>query len=131
MGYIAGVLVAIILLGLAALSGFSRDRSFHATLLMVVASYYVLFAAMAGSLSAMVVESAIATAFLLAAVAGFRRWHWLIVVGLAAHGVFDFVLHPLVTNPGMPAWWPAFCGTFDIAAAACIALLLSTRHRRA
>jgi hypothetical protein len=35
------------------------------------------------------------------------------------------VLHGLVvTNPGVPQWWPAFCLTFDIAAAGFLAWLL-------
>jgi hypothetical protein len=32
--------------------------------------------------------------------------------------VMDFFFHAqLVDNPGMPAWWPAFCGAYDLAAA--------------
>ncbi len=39
---------------------------------------------------------------------------WLAAAGIAGHGAFDFFVHPsLVTNPGMPVWWPGFCGTID------------------
>ena len=39
--------------------GFDRDRAFYPTLLAVIASYYVLFAVMAGSMHALFVESAV------------------------------------------------------------------------
>jgi len=38
--------------------------------------------------------------------------------------VFD-VLHGLVVaNPGVPPWWPGFCLTYDVGAAAFLAWLL-------
>jgi hypothetical protein len=57
-------------------------------------------------------------------VIGFKVNLWLVVTSLGGHGVFD-ALHDLVyTNPGVPDWWPAFCGTFDVTAAAILAWLL-------
>jgi hypothetical protein len=50
--------------------GFDRDRAFYPALLVVIASYYVLFAVMTGSY-AVLVESAIMTAFAALAVLGF------------------------------------------------------------
>jgi hypothetical protein len=35
----------------------------------------------------------------------------------------------LVNNPGVPTWWPAFCLTYDITAAAFLAWLLKRPHR--
>jgi hypothetical protein len=55
---------------------------------------------------------------------GFKKNLWLVVVALAAHGIFDFFHRRIVANPGVPAWWPAFCMTFDITAAAFLAWLL-------
>jgi hypothetical protein len=34
--------------------------------------------------------------------------------GIAGHGVFDFVHHSFVENPGVPVWWPGFCATVDL-----------------
>jgi hypothetical protein len=93
-----------------------RDRAFYPTLLIVIASYYVLFAVMAGSAHALVVESIAMTAFAFAAVAGFKLNLWLVVGALAGHGVFDSVHSHLVTNPGVPTWWPTFCLAFDVSA---------------
>ena len=90
----------------------------------VIAAYYVLFAVMGGSGQALVVETFVMTGFLLVAVIGFKKSLWLVVAALAAHGVFDFFHGHVVANPGVPAWWPAFCLTYDVTAAAFLAWLL-------
>ena len=60
-------------------------------------------------------------AFALVAVIGFASNLWWVVACLAAHGVFDVAHGRIVTNPGVPEWWPAFCLTFDIGAAGFLA----------
>ena len=55
---------------------------------------------------------------------------WLVAAGLALHGLFDFVHGHVVDNPGMPAWWPAFCGAYDVVAAIYLGWLLTTRGGR-
>lgn len=104
--------------------GFDRDRSFYPTVTVVVASYYCLFAAMGASSSALLVETAVAAAFVAAAVAGFRASLWIVAVALAAHGLLDASHGQLISNPGVPPWWPDFCATFDLAAAGYLAWLL-------
>ena len=89
-----------------------------------VGHYYVLFAAEAGSTSALIAELAGMTVFVALAVAGFKFTPWLIPAGLAGHGVFDLAHGYLVTNPGVPTWWPAFCGTYDVVIGAAVAALL-------
>ncbi len=74
--------------GLATLTGLDRNRAFYPTVLMVIASFYVLFAVMGGSGHALVVETLVMTGFLLVALVGFKRNLWLVVVALVAHGVF-------------------------------------------
>jgi hypothetical protein len=86
-----------------------------------------LFAAMGGSTSALTIESLVACIFLTVAVVGFRKNLWLIVAGLVGHGVFDFFHHLIIQNPGVPVWWPGFCGSFDVLAGGFLALLLA-RH---
>jgi len=76
---------------------------------------------MGGSTRALIVESIVMTAFVAAAVMGFKFNVWVIVAALAAHGVFDFVHGYLVTNPGVPVWWPPFCLAYDVTAAAALA----------
>jgi hypothetical protein len=104
--------------------GFDRDRAFYPTVVIVVASYYVLFAAMSGSVQAVVIESVVMTLFVAAAVAGFKSSAWIVVAALAGHGVFDAVHGDLIENAGVPAWWPAWCLAYDVGAAAGLAWLL-------
>lgn len=125
MGYAVGVLLALLVSGFARLVGLDRDRAFYPTLVIVVASYYVLFAVMGGSLRALVLELLVMSAFVLFAVVGLKRSLWIVVAALAAHGVFDYFHARIVNNRGVPSWWPAFCGAYDVVAAAFLAWLSS------
>jgi hypothetical protein len=113
MEYLIGLILAAAVAGLATAIGLDRERAFYPTVVIAIASYYVLFAAMGGSTVTVIIESAVASGFLLVAVLGFRRNIWLIVVALIGHGSFDFVHHLLIDNPGVPHWWPGFCLAFD------------------
>jgi hypothetical protein len=127
MDYAIGITLALVVSAFAALAGFDRDRVFYPMLLAVIASYYVLFAVMSGSVETVLVESLMTTAFLALAVVGFRFSLWIVAGALAGHGVFDAFHGYLVVNAGVPAWWPAFCLAYDVTAAAVVVWLL--RHR--
>jgi len=107
--------------------GFDRERIFYPMMLPPVATYYVLFAAMGGSTSALTIESLVACIFLMAAVVGFKKNLWLAAAALAGHGVFDFFHHLVIQNPGVPAWWPGFCMSFDVVAGGFFTVLLARR----
>ena len=127
MGYMVGSTLGLVTCAFARVVGFDRDRAFYPTVLIVVASYYVLFAVMGGSTQTLMLELAVMSAFVVMAVIGFTHSLWLVVAGIAAHGVMDFFVHGrIVENSGMPVWWPAFCGSFDIAMPACLVWLSST-----
>jgi hypothetical protein len=104
--------------------GLDRDRAFYPTVLIVIASTYVLFAAMSGSGAVLVTESIVMAAFSAVAVLGFKSNPWVIALALAGHGVFDAFHGQLYTNPGVPPWWPAFCLAYDVGAAAGLAWFL-------
>ena len=131
MAYLIGLVLALAVSAYATTLRLDRDGAFYPTVLVVVASYYILFAAMGGGGSARVIliESLIAGVFVVAASLGFRRSLWLVAAGLAAHGVMDFFHGRLVANPGVPAWWPAFCGAYDVAAAGYLAWRLTTARQ--
>ena len=106
-----GAGLAIVLAVAAKVTRFDQDRSFYPTVLIVIATYYVLFAFMSGE--AIVEEIIVASAFFIAAIARAMR-PVVVGVGILLHGVFDF-LHPtFITNSGVPVWWPAFCAGVDI-----------------
>jgi len=127
MEYVIGLVLALVILGGATVIGFDRDRVFYPAVLLVVASYYALFAIMAASTTALLAECVAAGLFIAAAVIGFRTRLWLAAVALAGHGVFDLFHHYIIQNPGVPPWWPGFCMAFDIAAGAYLAVLLVKR----
>jgi hypothetical protein len=130
MEYLIGVILALAVVGLATAIGLDRGRVFYPTVAMVNASYYVLFAVMGASWSALGMEIAVASGFSFLALLGFKRNFWLVAVAIAGHGVFDFVHHLLIENPGMPHWWPGFCLAFDGTMGAWLALRLVTRSPR-
>ena len=127
MEYLIGVVLAAAVCAFAMLTGFDRDRVFYPTLLIVIATYYLLFAVMGSSTPALTIESTAASAFLILAVAGFKKNLWLVVAGLSGHGVFDLFHHAFIQNPGVPVWWPGFCLSFDVLAGIFLAVLLVKR----
>lgn len=117
MSELIGVVLAIGVGLFGTCAGFDRERSFYPVLLIVVASYYVLFAMCGNAPAAAVPEALAMVLFVAAAVAGYRQTEWLVVAALVLHGCFDAVHGMLIDNPGVPAWWPAFCLCFDLAVA--------------
>jgi hypothetical protein len=61
--------------------------------------------------------------FVIAAVVGFKSNTWIVVAALAGHGVLDAFHGNVVENSGVPLWWPAFCGAYDLGAAGILAWL--------
>lgn len=125
MPFLIGVLLASAVgLGAHAI-GLDRDRAMYPVVLAVVATYYTLFAVMAGAAGPVLRELVIGVPFLVVLAWGFRTSLWWVVAGLAGHGLLDAVHGQLVANPGMPSWWPAFCGAYDITAAAALGVMLT------
>ena len=93
MEYLIGLTLSLAVAGFAVFVGFDRDRAFYPTVSIIIASYYVLFAAMAASGRSLVLEICVACAFLLLAVAGYKKNFWLVALAIAGHGIFDLA-HP-------------------------------------
>ena len=122
-----GVAAAIAVAAFARIAGLDRDRAFYPTVLIVVASYYILFGVMGGDMRALAMDMVGVMAFVAMALIGFRGNQWVLVIGLAAHGVFDAFHGRMIANPGVPAWWPAWCASYDLTAAVCLAYLGARR----
>ena len=127
MEYLIGGILGGLIFAFGRSTGFDRDRVFYPTVLIVVATYYILFAVMGRSMTALLIETLVAGVFVMAAVAGFKINLWLVATALAAHGVFDFFHHRFIRNPGVPIWWPGFCLGFDVVAGGLLAVLLTKR----
>lgn len=131
MPIIIGVVLAIAVGLLATLVGLDLERAFYSTVLLVVASYYALFAVLGGSMHALLAECGVMVVFVVLAAIGFRTTMWLVVAGLLMHGLFDLVHGFLIANAGVPRNWPAFCAAYDIVAAAYLAVLVIRSRSRA
>ncbi|HEU4683618.1 MAG TPA: hypothetical protein VFS39_03850 [Nitrospira sp.] len=114
MPIVVGLLLVVAVAALGKFTRFDQDRSFYPTVLVVIASYYVLFATLGGSSQALAWEVVFALTFSVVAIVAGLYAPVVVGIGIAAHGLFDFVHDGLVQNAGVPAWWPAFCGSIDV-----------------
>jgi len=129
MEYVIGVILTLVVAIFAVAIGFDRDRAFYPTVLIVIASYYALFAVMGASNRTLIIESIGAGIFVLFAVLGFKGNYWLVVAAFIGHGVFDCVRHFFIDNPGVPKWWAGFCLASDLVFGAWLAVLIVTRRQ--
>jgi hypothetical protein len=127
MEYLVGMLTSVAVVASAVMIGFDRERSFYSTVLIVVATYYVLFAVMGGSGRTLIIEILVASGFFLFAVLGFKGNLWFVAAALVGHGLFDFFRPRFTENPGVPRWWPGFCLAFDVIFGGWLALRLLQR----
>ena len=103
MAYLIGVILAVVVGGTASHLRLDRDRAFYPTVLIVIASYYALFAVTGGTGRALAIGVTVIAGFLVVSGVGFRRSLWVVIAGLVAHGVFDALHDQLITNPGVPS----------------------------
>ena len=89
--------------------------------LALIASIYIGFAVADGRVRVIVVECAVAAAFVLVAAAGVTGPAWLLAFGLAAHGVKDAWQQRSQFVSGT-RWWPPFCASIDFVVALIIVI---------
>jgi hypothetical protein len=89
--------------------------------LVGIAFIYIGFAVADGRRTVLAVEVGVASMFVLIAAAAVTDTPWLLVVGLAGHGLKDLWQHrsQFVENT---RWWPPFCLVVDWVVAAIIAV---------
>jgi hypothetical protein len=89
--------------------------------LAVIAAVYIGFAVADGRPTVLAIESGVASGFIIIAAAAITGSSWLLVVGLAGHGLKDLWQHRshFVANT---RWWPPFCLVVDWVVAAIIAV---------
>jgi hypothetical protein len=125
---LVGALLPLVVGLFATATGLDRDRAFYPTVTIVIAMLYAFFAILGGSTQALIIESLVGALFVAAATVGFRSSLWLVAGALAAHGIFDLFHGHVISNPGVPAWWPEFCLTYDVVAAGYLAWLLQSKR---
>jgi len=91
--------------------------------IVLIASVYIGFAVADGRRTVLAVETTVAGVFVIIAAVAVIGSPWLLVVGLAGHGVKDLWQHrrQFVANT---RWWPPFCLVVDWVAATMIAVAI-------
>jgi hypothetical protein len=89
-----------------------EPATLHAMYISLIAAVYIGFAVADGRPTVLVVEVAIASAFVLIAAVAVTATAWLLVLGYAGHGLKDYWQHrrQYVANT---RWWPPFCAAVD------------------
>ena len=128
MEYVVGVVLGLGVCGLGTVAGFERDRALYPAMMIVIASYYALFAVLGADGRALGIEIAISIVFVCLAVIGFRTSLWVVAAALMGHACLDLVHSHVVANAGVPAWWPMFCASIDAFAAVYLAWRLRSRR---
>ncbi|WP_138735211.1 hypothetical protein [Modestobacter excelsi] len=91
--------------------------------LALIAAIYIGFAVADGRGTVIAVETCVAAGFVVVAAVGVTGSAWLLVGGLAGHGLKDLGQHRTGFVAGT-RWWPPFCATVDFVAAALIAVTI-------
>jgi hypothetical protein len=91
--------------------------------LALIAAVYIGFGVADGRPKVIAVETCVAALFVVVAAASVTASAWLVVAGLAGHGLKDVWQHRtgFVANT---RWWPPFCASVDVVAAALIAVAI-------
>lgn len=130
MEYAVGIILGIAVGIFSTVVGLDRDRALYPAILVVIASYYGLYAVLGGSNTAIVLETLVGLLFVAVAAVGFRVDLWIVAAGTVGHGIFDVFHHLIIENPGLPTWWPMFCMSIDITLGVYLAWLLWSKRVR-
>jgi hypothetical protein len=91
--------------------------------LVLIAAVYIGFAVADGRSTVIAVEVCVASVFVVVAAVGVTASAWVLVAGLAGHGLKDLWQHRTGFVSGT-RWWPPFCAAVDVVAAALIAVTI-------
>ena len=83
MPYAIAIVLALLIAVVTRATGMDRERVLYPVILIVVGSYYALFATMGASTSSVVTETIGAVVFLAVAVIGYRVNLWIVAAGRA------------------------------------------------
>ena len=97
-----------------------EPRTVYALGLALIAAIYIGFSVADGRWQVIAIESSVAGLFVVVAAASVSGSAWLLVLGLAGHGLKDLWQHrtQFVRNT---RWWPPFCASVDWVAAGILA----------
>ena len=97
-----------------------EPKTVYALGIAVIAAIYIGFSVADGRSHVIAIETGVAALFVVVAAVSVTGSAWLLVLGLAGHGLKDLWQHRthFVRNT---RWWPPFCATVDFVAAGILA----------
>ena len=107
-----GVLVGVLQAASPLAFWWLEPATVYALSLVAIAFVYIGFAVADGRWKVIGLETSVATVFVVIAAAAVTGSPWLLVIGLAGHGLKDWWQHRshYVANT---RWWPPFCACVD------------------
>ena len=116
-----GVLVGVLQAASPLAFWWLEPATVYALSLVGIAFVYIGFAVADGRWKVIALETSVAAVFVVIAAVAVTGSAWLLVVGLAGHGLKDWWQHRThyVANT---RWWPPFCAAVDFVVAAIIAI---------
>ena len=115
-----GIAVGLLQAGTPLLIWWLDAATVYALGLAVIGGIYVGFAVADGRAKVIAVETGVAFAFVLVPAAAVTGSPWLLVAGMAGHGLKDLWQHR-THFVATTRWWPPFCMVVDFVVAAIIA----------
>jgi hypothetical protein len=91
--------------------------------LVLIAAVYIGFGVADGRGRILAVETGVASVFVVIAAVGVTGSGWLLVAGLAGHGLKD-IWQQRTAFVANTRWWPPFCAIVDFVAAALLAVTI-------
>lgn len=97
----------------------------YALSIVLIAAVYIGFAVADGRPKVIVVETCVASAFVVLAATAITETAWLLVIAFTGHGLKDLWQHrtQFVNNT---RWWPPFCAAVDWVVAAVLVVGIAT-----
>ena len=113
---ISGIIAAVVIIIISRLlSRYVTNQLIAATILVAIAFIYVGFSLKENPAGSIILESVVAIALYLLAIAGYARNNMLLGYGIIIHGIWDILHHnQSVVGTDIPTYWPSFCFIIDI-----------------
>lgn len=115
---LAGILVALVTILGIKFRGTENKPWTYPLILSSFPMFYFAFSIYAGDMDVLTREIVFAIPIfvicILSAVKNLRFSGVLLGLGYLGHGVYDGLHESIFHNPGMPSWWPVFCGVIDV-----------------
>jgi hypothetical protein len=121
-----GVLLGVVQVAAPLAFPWLEPVTVYALSICLIAAVYIGFAVADGRRHVLAVETAVVATFVVIAAAAVPGHPWLVVAGLAAHGLKDLWQHRTQFVAGT-RWWPPFCAAVDFVAAGLIAAAVITQ----